>query len=245
MDQTTNFGSDLTSSMNERTISTYRHTFKKHVPTQKVKNMIITLKNASKYIIDVNVDKYLQDLIEKRFNEESDRQIARLRNASIKTVMNHNDKLIARCCGSDEHAKSLMFLKRQFDDIVTFENVDNGYFTFKLNCNEKEWYLESRTYNPVDNLPTPFDNFIEQDVNSQIDYFPLYVAYVNQCDTEPMSQISFNRHIKAYFPNVVSKRGNDVKRTFAFVGIKLRKTPPPPPPPLAPPIRILRDEVKS
>jgi hypothetical protein len=183
----------------------------------------IILNSGKTYNIKTNLPERLHELVIIRFNQSSDRQLIKLRTNTLSNVLNTNDKLIDEETQTTTHALSLLWLKRELDEYVTF---NNGHITFEIASNGLKFYVKNRIVEPVGSFATPFDEFVDVAFQYECKKSDLYEAYFTHCmmkQTPAMSKIAFGKALKVYFPQLVYGRYSDLKRTHYISGIRVKE----------------------
>lgn len=183
----------------------------------------------------------LNELIKRRFDKSSDEQLRRLRHSTLESVMSTNDKQILEIVKNPDAIISLLRLVREIEEFVTYDVARGGMYNFHIACDNLKFYIEKRSYAPRGNASSPYRDFIEEGHGYKASFQELYAAYiVNAVEAKlpTVSQIAFNKGIKAYYPDVIVIRENDLRRTRSFQGIRIK-------PPTAPTVSAVTTEDDS
>lgn len=184
-----------------------------------------SIKNGKTFNIDNEFPEVLARLVVQRMDSEADAQIAKLRHKPFEKVATYVDRKIAEHL-NENAAISLMRVKREIDEHITYSQATNGNFTFVLSCDGNEFKIDKRSFAPFGFVGTPFDDFLVEDHTTYETNAELYAAYVNDCNLKgcmPKSQIWLGRNIRAFFPNVTDYRTNDTLRLRGIHGVRIKK----------------------
>lgn len=193
-----------------------------------MKNMSnIYLNNGKTYGITTNLPDRLHELVLTRMKQPSDAQLTKLRNRPSGDVLNITDKLINVETNTTTHAISLLWLKRELDEFITFKaEGNNGIYVFEIKSNGIAFEVVSRQFKPIGAFKTPFDDFIDVGYPYEVTKPKLYEAYCKYCmvnEIPAMTKIAFGKALKVYFPQLKHGRHSDSNRTHYVSGIRVKE----------------------